>query len=78
MVTAENIKYWIESTLANSQVQAFGDGQHFEAMVISSEFAGKNSLARHRLVYDALGHRMQSQIHALSLKTFTPEEYNNQ
>lgn len=75
MITPENIKTWIEANLANSQVYATGDGRHFEAIVIDAAFAGKNTLARHRMVYDALGERMQADIHALSLKTFTPEEY---
>ncbi|WP_423063954.1 BolA family protein [Candidiatus Paracoxiella cheracis] len=75
MITPENIKKWIESNLANSQVHANGDGHHFEAIVICPEFAGKNMLARHRMVYDALGDRMKVDIHALSLKTLTPEEY---
>ena len=75
MITPENIKTWIEANLANSQVHATGDGHHFEAIVIHAAFAGKNMLARHRMVYDALGERMQADIHALSLKTFTPEEY---
>lgn len=74
MVTPENIKTWIEEGLANSEVQAQGDGQHFSAIVICPEFAGKNTLARHRMVYDALGDRMQTQIHALSLQTLTPDE----
>lgn len=74
MTTPEDIKTWIEAGLANSQVQAQGDGQHFEAVVICPDFAGQNTLVRHRMVYDALGDRMQAQIHALSLKTLTPEE----
>ncbi len=74
MVTPENIKTWIEEGLANSQARVEGDGHHFEAVVVCEEFAGKNKLARHRMVYDALGARMQSEIHALSLKTITPEE----
>lgn len=75
MITPENIKTWIESNLANSQAHTHGDGRHFEAVVICSEFAGKNMLARHRMVYDALGDRMKADIHALSLKTLTPQEY---
>ena len=77
MVNSENIKHWIESGLSASQVVFIdGDGHHFEAVVVCEAFAGKNRLERHRLVYAALGQRMQSEIHALSLKTLTPDEYN--
>jgi len=75
MITPENIKMWIESNLESSQVDASGDGHHFEAIVICEKFEGKNMLARHRMVYDALGDRMKADIHALSLKTLTPKEY---
>ena len=51
------------------------DNTHFEARVISEQFAGKRSLARHQLVYGCLGDYMGREIHALSLKTFTPEEW---
>jgi acid stress-induced BolA-like protein IbaG/YrbA len=74
MVTPEQIKDWIESGLPESTAEVTGDGHHFEAMVISPAFAQKNKVQRHRLVYTALGQRMQSDIHALSLQTFTPEE----
>jgi stress-induced morphogen len=47
---------------------------HFEATVIASQFAGKLPLARHRLVYGTLGELMGGAIHALALKTLTPEE----
>ena len=76
MVTGQDIKNWIEQGLPNSQVTADGDGQHFEAIVICDDFAGKNTMARHRMVYAALGERMKSDIHALSFKTYTSDEYN--
>ncbi len=50
------------------------DGVHFDATVVAADFAGKLPLARHRLVYAALGESMGGEIHALSLKTLTPEE----
>jgi acid stress-induced BolA-like protein IbaG/YrbA len=74
MVTPENIKTWIEAGLPHSRVDATGDGHHFEAVVICPDFAGKNKIARHRMVYAALGERMKAEIHALSLKTLTPDE----
>ncbi|OGO93110.1 MAG: BolA family transcriptional regulator [Coxiella sp. RIFCSPHIGHO2_12_FULL_44_14] len=74
MVTAQNIKHWIELHLANSQAFVEGDGHHFTATVICADFMGLSTLERHRRVYSALGNRMQADIHALSLKVLTPEE----
>ena len=50
------------------------DRTHFAARVVAREFAGKPSLARHQLVYRALGARMGREIHALSIEALTPEE----
>ena len=52
-----------------------GDGQHFQALVVSPAFAGKSRVQRHQLVYAALGERMREEIHALSMRTLTPEEW---
>ena len=69
------IKQMIEAGLPGAQVEVRGeDGVHFEARVVSAAFAGKLPLARHRLVYATLGDRMGGEIHALALKTLTPEE----
>ncbi len=78
MMQAEQIKQMIETGLPGSQVQVFGDdGQHFEAIVVSPAFVGKGMLEQHRLVYGALGDNMRSAIHALSMKTYTPESWAN-
>jgi acid stress-induced BolA-like protein IbaG/YrbA len=69
MVTADDIKMWIENGLSNAQATVTGDGQHFAATVVCADFAGKNMLTQHRMVYEALGDRMRAQIHALSLTT---------
>lgn len=69
------IKQMIEAGLPGAQVDVRGDdGVHFEARVVSEAFAGKLPLARHRLVYATLGDRMGGEIHALALKTLTPQE----
>jgi acid stress-induced BolA-like protein IbaG/YrbA len=69
------IKTLIEQGLPGAQAHVLGaDGVHFEATVIAAAFAGKLPLARHRMVYATLGERMGGEIHALSLKTLTPEE----
>lgn len=69
------IKRMIEQGLADCRAEVTGDGTHFEATIVSPAFAGKNPLARHRLVYAALGEAMHSAIHALSMRTYTPEEW---
>lgn len=74
MTTPEDIENWILKALPDSVVTVSGDGQHFEATVVRGEFEGLSTLMRHRIIYDALGDHMKSDIHALSLKTLTPEE----
>jgi acid stress-induced BolA-like protein IbaG/YrbA len=76
MVTPESVKHGIEAGLACEHVEVVGDGQHFQALVVSAQFAGKNRVQRHQLVYQALGERMREEIHALSMQTLTPEEWN--
>jgi acid stress-induced BolA-like protein IbaG/YrbA len=51
------------------------DDTHFAARIVAAEFAGKRSLARHQLIYRALGERMGREIHALSIEAFTPDEW---
>ena len=76
MVTPESVKQGIETGLRCEHVEVIGDGQHFQAVVVSPQFAGKNRVQRHQLVYAALGDRMREEIHALSMQTLTPEEWN--
>ncbi|RUL63964.1 BolA/IbaG family iron-sulfur metabolism protein [Dyella dinghuensis] len=72
---AASIQAMIENGLPGAQVNVQGDdGVHFEAEVVAAQFAGKLPLARHRLVYATLGDLMGGAIHALALKTLTPEE----
>ena len=75
MVTPEDIKGYIESGLPCEHVQVAGDGAHFEAVIVSKEFSGKNMVQQHQLVYKALGDRMREEIHALSMKTYSPEDW---
>jgi acid stress-induced BolA-like protein IbaG/YrbA len=65
----------IQKGLPGARVEVSGaDGVHFEALVVSPSFAGKLPLARHRMVYATLGELMGGEIHALSLRTLTPDE----
>jgi acid stress-induced BolA-like protein IbaG/YrbA len=74
MVTTESIEQGIRAGLECERVEVIGDGQHFQALVVSPAFAGKSRVQRHQMVYAALGERMREEIHALSMKTLTPEE----
>jgi acid stress-induced BolA-like protein IbaG/YrbA len=74
-MTPEFIQELIEAGLPGAQARVQGDdGVHFEATVVSEAFRGKLPLARHRLVYATLGERMGGEIHALALRTLTPDE----
>lgn len=75
MVTPQQIQDWIAAGLPCDYVKVVGDGQHFEAVIVSAEFVGKLPVARHQRVYQALGDRMKAEIHALSMRTLTPEEW---
>lgn len=76
MLTAEEVKRYIAQGLPCDYVAVQGnDGQHFEAVIVSPEFTGKNMVQQHQLVYKALGDKMRAEIHALSMRTFTPEAW---
>ena len=77
MVTPEQVQSYIERGLQCSEVRVAGDGQHFEALIVSEAFRGKTRIQRHQLVYAALGERMREEIHALSMRTLTPDEAAN-
>ncbi len=78
MVTIESIKQNIEQGMSTAHLSVMGDGRHFEAVVVSDEFTGKSRVQRHQRVYQTLGDRMREEIHALSVKTFTPQEWQEQ
>ena len=71
----EEVARLIRAGLPDAQVEVQSDDHtHFAARVIAREFAGKRSLARHQLVYRALGELMGREIHALSIEALTPDE----
>jgi acid stress-induced BolA-like protein IbaG/YrbA len=76
MVTPDQIKSYIAQHLPCDHVEVAGDGHHFEALIVSAEFRGKNRVQQHQVVYRALGDRMREEIHALSMRTLTPEEWD--
>ena len=75
MVTPESIRKDIEQGMSTSYLTVAGDGQHFEAVIVSEEFAGLSRIQRQQRVNKTLGNRMEGEIHALSMKTFTPQEW---
>ncbi len=76
MIQPEQIKSFIENGLQCYHVEVAGDGHHFEAVIVSDQFRGKSKVQQHQLVYRALGDRMREEIHALSMRTLTPEEWS--
>ena len=72
--TPDEVQQYIAAGLPCTHLAVEGDGQHFFATIVSDEFEGKSRVMRHQRVYQALGDRMREQIHALSMKTLTPEE----
>ena len=73
--TPELVKEYIAAGMSCTHLEVEGDGSHFNAIIVSNDFAGKRLIQRHQLVYAALGDRMREEIHALSMKTLTPEEF---
>jgi len=74
-MAASDIEAMIKSALPDATVEITdlaGDGDHYAARVTSAAFAGKNRVAQHKLVYDALGGRMGGALHALQLTTAVP------
>jgi len=76
-VTPESIRLNIAEGLPTEHLSVVGDGAHFEAVVVCAAFAGKSRVQRHQMVFQTLGERMREEIHALSMKTFTPEEWKS-
>lgn len=73
--TPELIKTYISTDLDCSYLEIKGDGQHFTAIIVSNTFNKKRLIERHQLIYKILGDRMREEIHALSIKTLTPDEF---
>ncbi|KOP24967.1 hypothetical protein AMR41_16165 [Hapalosiphon sp. MRB220] len=79
MISPQQIEGMIKAELPDAQVQVqdlTGGGDHYQVTVVSSQFAGKGLVQQHQLIYRALGQAMSSEaIHALALKTYTPEAF---
>jgi acid stress-induced BolA-like protein IbaG/YrbA len=76
MVTAESIEQSIAAGLDCLHIEIVGDGQHWQALIVSRAFEGLSRVRQHQLVYRALGDRMREEIHALSMTTLTPQQWD--
>lgn len=77
MFSIEKIQQLVEKGLPGARAMArdmTGTSDHFELIVVAEAFEGKSAVARHRMVYAAIGPAVGGEIHALSLKTLTPSE----
>jgi acid stress-induced BolA-like protein IbaG/YrbA len=76
VLSASQLKSYITQNLDCEYIKVMGDdGTHFEAVIVSPQFVGKSMIQQHQLVYAALGDRMRAEIHALSMRTLTPEKW---
>lgn len=76
----KEIEELIAAGIPGAQVEVrdyTGGGDHFEALIVSPAFEGKGLVERHQLVYQALGDAMRARVHALTLKTLTPAQFEN-
>jgi acid stress-induced BolA-like protein IbaG/YrbA len=79
MMDPQQIKAVIEAGLADATVEVVGDGRHFQALIVSPAFEGKNPIQRHRMVYALLQEQIRSDVlHALSMRTLTPEQWSRE
>jgi BolA protein len=74
VLAPERIELIDDSHLHAGHAGARSGGGHYQLDIVSAAFVGKNTVARHRLIYDALGDMMRQEIHALSIQARTPEE----
>ncbi|MGD8430238.1 MAG: BolA/IbaG family iron-sulfur metabolism protein [Ectothiorhodospiraceae bacterium] len=76
MMEPDQIKRLLEQGFADARVEVQGDGRHFQALIVSSEFDGVSLLKRHRMVYDILQEHIDADVlHAISMRTLTPEQW---
>jgi len=78
-MSPSDIAELIEAGFEDASVNVVSDDNtHFEAVIVAREFSGKRPLARHQLVYRTLGSLVGNEIHALSIRAFTPDEWQQQ
>lgn len=78
-MTANELQHIIEQSLDCAHIDVQGDGRHWQAVIVAAAFEGKRLIARHQCVYATLGTRLHTdEVHALSMKTYTPDEWAKQ
>jgi len=77
-MTGNELEALIRSGIPDADVTVKGEGDHFEAIVVSPQFEGRSLVQQHQLVYGTLGERMGGEIHALALHTYTPADWSQQ
>jgi acid stress-induced BolA-like protein IbaG/YrbA len=78
-MNAEQLHAIIAAGLRCDHLQVDGDGRHWSALIVSPEFEGLRAIARHQRVYATLGQKIHTdEVHALSMKTYTPAEWAKQ
>ncbi|MDO5289111.1 MAG: BolA family protein [Pseudomonadota bacterium] len=78
-MTADQLQHLITAGLPCDHIHLEGDGRHWFATIVSPAFEGKRPITRHQMVYATLGERLHTdEVHALSMKTFTPAEWARQ
>ncbi|NOR40125.1 MAG: BolA/IbaG family iron-sulfur metabolism protein [Gammaproteobacteria bacterium] len=78
MMQGSELENLIKTGIPEAEVTVKGEGDHFEAIVVSQQFEGCSMVQQHQLVYATLGDRMSGEIHALALHTYTPDEWARQ
>ena len=73
--TPDDVRRYIAQGLDCQHLEVDGDGRHFNAVIVCAAFEGRSRVQRHQLVYAALGERMREEVHALSMRTLTPAEF---
>ena len=78
-MTSQDLEDLISNGMQCTSISIEGDGRHWFATIVSAEFEGMRAIKRHQLVYKTLGQKMHTdEVHALSMKTFTPQEWELQ
>ena len=78
-MTADQLETLIAEQLPCQHLSVEGDGRHWYATIVSDQFEGLRLIQRHQKVYATLGQKMQTdEVHALSMKTYTPSEWAQQ
>ena len=76
MISPQQVEITLKTRLPDAEVKVVGDGQHFEAIIVSADFEGQSKVKQHQMVYAVIQEEMASElIHALSLKTYTPQAW---